>query len=1099
MRGRGLVRARLQADRSLLTACAVLVLVGAAVLAGLVTAVFDTATAAARDRLVQVPTDQRLLTVSARSSQDGVTAGQLARPGSLPAGAAVLDDLDRTLGAAGVPYFVHASASTDLIPLTGEGSQSEAGPLRVIAIANDDLPSHAELVAGEWPTANPGGPGGTIPVAIHAAAAKALGVAVGDTRTGELDGGTAAFRVVGTWVPRHADDPYFAGDPLEVKGSRGSTTFGPMVPGDPAALGRVGLRWRVVPDIGQLQAADLPALQRSIGSLTSAVREDPRLTNPDISTPLAPHVQDLARQSVATSSVSLVPVVLIAVLLGSALLLTAGLLADRRAGQTRLVRARGASAAQVARGMALEALVLALPGVLLAGPAALFVLSQVSSQRGTAPGGAPSTLTWGVGALGSVVGAVLVLTPSLLAARRWSVVASGPGRRRAAARSGLELALLLGAAVAVWQLRRYSGAATESAGGGLATDPVLVAAPALAVLAGAVLAARLVPLCARVWVRLTGRQRGVTGALAACDVARRPGAHSPLVLLLCLAVGAGMLAVGYRATWDDAQDRTAAAQVGADVQVALPDTALPPSAAAAVRAGALDAIPGTASVVPLLQEATTVGKTEAVLRAIGQPDRGAVQGVPLPEDTTDVRLRIRVEMTVGAIQEEIADGLRWTPSSLEGTSAGVSSTVWLATQEGEAVAFPLPASRIRPASPSLVTADLQVPAAAQGWRLIGLDVVFDAGAFPIPAKVTFAAAVEELGAKSAEAQWKKLDVPADSTGHDAPAWHSAPANPVRAASSQTVDWHLPESSLGLPAAEATLPIYAGGPLGTRLLAGPARTEAIPAVVSPELAKSVSLQPGAEFTAAYEGRQLRLTAERVADLPGSTGPALQFGLGDFADQLLESGHTPPTASRWRVMLDPEVRDDDARRGRVLEQLAAAGATVGTPNGTGQPGVRDVVLDRASVAKQLGATPPASSVPGQLRTGAVVALLVAAVGLGTALVLAAGRRRVEWAVLRVLGLSRRQVDGMAVLETATVGVLALAAGTLVGWVVCMLTVPSLVAGVSGAGITVEGAVVPLLPALVVLGSAAAVLAVLLVIRSLMARRRPRATDVRLGEDP
>ncbi|HEX5512051.1 MAG TPA: ABC transporter permease, partial [Actinomycetales bacterium] len=335
---------------------------------------------------------------------------------------------------------------------------------------------------------------------------------------------------------------------------------------------------------------------------------------------------------------------------------------------------------------------------------------------------------------------------------------------------------------------------------------------------------------------------------------------------------------------------------------------------------------------------------------------------------------------------------------------------------------------------------------------------------------------------------------------DAPVWHSAPGNPATSGN-HTVEWRVGEDAQ-LPATEATLPMYGGGPVGTRLLSGAPAAHEISALVSAELAETVSLQPGTTFTAAYEGRQVRLNAERVAPLPGSTGPALQIGLGDLARQLLESGQTPPTASRWRVMLHADVRGDERRRAAVLDELATAGvpaSTGGEQSGGGQTDVRDVVLDQASVAKELGSTPPGSSVPGQLRTGAVVALLVAAVGLGTALVLAAGRRRVEWAVLRVLGLSRRQVDAMAVLETATVGVLALAAGALVGWTVCVLTVPSLVAGVSAAGITVEGAVVPLVPTLVVLGAAAAVLAVLLVIRALVARRRPRAADVRLGEDP
>jgi hypothetical protein len=389
--------------------------------------------------------------------------------------------------------------------------------------------------------------------------------------------------------------------------------------------------------------------------------------------------------------------------------------------------------------------------------------------------------------------------------------------------------------------------------------------------------------------------------------------------------------------------------------------------------------------------------------------------------------------------------------------------------------------------------------------LIGLDVAFDAGPFMIPAKVTFAAAVEQVGARDAEGQWNDVDMPGGWTGSGAPQWHLAPGNPATAGR-DTVDWQVPDGSV-LPAAEGSLPIYGGGAVGTRLLSGASGAHDIPALISPELAETVSLQPGGHFTAAYQGRQLRLTAERVATVPGSTGPALQIGLGDLVRQQLESGQTPPTASRWRVMLDPEVRDDERRRSAVLEQLATAGVPASTGvarTGGGQTDVRDVVLDKASVAKELAATPPGSSVPGQLRTGAVVALLVAAVGLGTALVLSAGRRRVEWAVLRVLGLSRRQVDGLAVLETATVGVLALAAGALVGWAVCVLTVPSLVAGVADSGgsvggVTTQGAVVPIVPTLVVLGAAAGVLALLLLARAVLARRRPRAADVRLGEDP
>ncbi|MFV0135944.1 hypothetical protein ACLGIH_22485 [Streptomyces sp. HMX87] len=103
-------------------------------------------------------------------------------------------------------------------------------------------------------------------------------------------------------------------------------------------------------------------------------------------------------------------------------------------------------------------------------------------------------------ALAAVGCAVAVTLPALTSSQ-----AAG-GRARplpAPLRAGADAGLLLVAGVAYWQLdRQTSGAAADgraggSGGGPLGVDPLLVAAPALALLAGTVLTLRLLPPVAR--------------------------------------------------------------------------------------------------------------------------------------------------------------------------------------------------------------------------------------------------------------------------------------------------------------------------------------------------------------------------------------------------------------------------------------------------------------------------------------------------------------------------------------------------------------------------------------------------------------------------
>ena len=97
--------------------------------------------------------------------------------------------------------------------------------------------------------------------------------------------------------------------------------------------------------------------------------------------------------------------------------------------------------------------------------------------------------------------------------------------------------------VAGLRTRRYHGllvVATEPPGGRMlalaALDPVLVLAPVLTLCAGTLVMLRVLPLAARLGDRAAARRRGLTLAVAAWQMSRRPLRQAGPVLLAVLAV-----------------------------------------------------------------------------------------------------------------------------------------------------------------------------------------------------------------------------------------------------------------------------------------------------------------------------------------------------------------------------------------------------------------------------------------------------------------------------------------------------------------------------------------------------------------------------------
>ncbi len=464
--------------------------------------------------------------------------------------------IDATLGAGNEQWSAVLSDSFGLV------GRAEDEQTRLVSY--DDPARIATLAEGTWPN---GQVSDAMPAALPIRAAQALGIGIGDTLTVRpLVGSETAdltFHIVGLYEPQ-ATAALPAG--VEQAGFAQSDfrTYGPVLL-DRAALldavggGRVTARWRVLPNLDAVGPDELRSTARDIEILTST---EATSGNDSVlrATSTLPRVLRAIDEKVAAARAEVaLPGIALSVLSGVTLVVVAGVVADATRRERTVLRARGASRAQLVGLGLTDALLVSLPAVVITPVVATALVARLSGV----PFAAPAASTWLI-ALTAALCCVLVLaapaarTPTLT---EEGAAESRPSRRSGLARAGLDLAVLAVAAVTLWQLRSGSDARFDIA---------LVAAPALGVLAGALLVPRLLSRLAQLVERRTARRRGLGAALAARELGRRPRQHAGTAVLLATALGVGVLTLVYDRSWVVTAQQQVTARTGADIRVQLP-------------------------------------------------------------------------------------------------------------------------------------------------------------------------------------------------------------------------------------------------------------------------------------------------------------------------------------------------------------------------------------------------------------------------------------------------------------------------------------------------------------------------------------------------
>lgn len=919
------------------------------------------------------------------------------------------------------------------LPAAREGKQlslSADREARITPSSDAGLTEHATLVDGSWPGAASGDGTAESPYAgaLQADAAKQLGLTVGDVLELGPSSTAMSVKIVGTWLPKDADDPRWFSDPGVTTGNAlpagdGTDSFGPLIV-DEAVLPTLGpipfVHWIITVDANQVTPGDLAQLASVAANLRQAIIDEGTIGKGDILVygSLAETSSTVQRGLASVRGVTPVGILLAGLIGLIALVQLARLLALARRPENALLRSRGASAQWLTATGIGEAAVVAVVGCALGYATGAGALSALFGA---------SAIVFAPWEFAVLIALAVLATygttaflESIRLAQRDTVDDSG--RTRAAATIGTAVLAVAAASVAVWQSLLYGSPIVTTARGGTTVDPLAVVAPTLALIAIAlVLLVVFGPLTAA-WQRIAIQRPRLQPSYSARQVARGIGSYAVAVLVVSLAVGGVVIASGYSGSWRSLGDRNAELTAGADARVALTQSDFPLAGSEPVTGATFLTVPGVTDATPVFSTPVTIGDNDsgrltgipaAAIGSVVSDVEGTVdvaalesslsgfeqRGIELPAGTTSLKLDATlsvIDPTTG--QPATTKGYAGTTLWFQNSDGGISSAVLQqisvdSLKAGEAFTTSLNV-KFAPSEATrwLVAIEYSVRADSSWLKMHygGLEAMTSSGAQPV--------ALDTLG-------WMDLQFSAfaNSTVMDADGL-----------------------TLGLPGAQdGRNQLRMMDVDAQALAAGGVQFESprsVPVVVTQEFADAYDLAVDDEIDLRFSGTGLVVAstvAAIVPVLPGAASPNQALAdLNQLNDYLLRASPVVPRANQVWLAANGATPLDSA----ALESALPDGAAVVTPD---------------------NATDNSFAAPAELALwiAAIGCLLLAVISLGAVALTVARARRGEVVVLRAVGISARQQSRSRLGELSAIILVSVLCGLVGGLVVSTLTAANL----------------------------------------------------------
>ena len=897
-------------------------------------------------------------------------------------------DLARTIGA--VPHQVTRTvrAAPTAATVAGVALSTSTGAAAEIALGSDEgLREHSLLVEGEWPTSG-SADGKVVEGALQASAARTLGLKVGDTLVTD-DG--MSVRIAALWKPRDSAAPRWFAD-LATTGSELDEVselraYGPLdVPEAVLPQDGTDAQWTVTVPAGRVTKDDLATIATFSRAATAALTADRAATDGAVTTSggLSRTAERIDAELRSLIGITPIGTILLAVIGLAALLQLANLLVATRRQESVLLRSRGASVRRIVGGVSSDAALAAVTGCIVGTAASTGVLALTEGVV---------TPDWRVAA--AVIGATVLIftTVALVDARRLTRRDSmeDNGRRRGTAALAATVLVSAAAALAVAQLLLYGSPVIAAGSGRPRVDPVAVSAPAIGIIATALIVLTLFgPLVAGLARAATARP-GLQPFFSLAQVARRAGSFAVVVLLVAATVGTSVYLAALQSTANTLRERATELVSGAPVRVVArsgaslsvaPYVDIPGATAAPVSSEPIEVSDFTGRLIAL----PSSGIRRVMSPIGGAVDRAALAdalpthrlgGIALPE-TAD---RLRVTLTAGALPRfgDVDD------ASIVGPVGTARGSLWLQDAAGDVVQRTLDPIDLAQGQ-TMTESTLDLPLSVGGWHVVAADL----SAGP-NSQAVYTVSIAELSAQTDDAAPVPVALPSKgwAVQGSPPAYGSVDAL----------------GSIG-----ATISTESNA--DARLM--PARSVSrLPIAVTRLLADKFDLSVGSDIdvTLSETGQVEPATVAAVTSVvPGSTSDfSILAELGELGEHMLRSGVTPAAISEIWL-------SGATSRLPAVERIAGS-ATVSTLAAAGSS-TTSVALTALWISG-IGAI-----------ALALAAIVAAAVTLGRL-------RRPETLWLGSTGLSRREQSASRRAELLGVALFAAILGALGGIAVAALT--------------------------------------------------------------
>lgn len=711
--------------------------------------------------------------------------------------------------------------------------------------------------------------------------------------------------------------------------------------------------------------------------------------------------------------------------------LVATIVVERQTDAIILFRSRGASMGQVAALALGQGLSLGLPAIALAP----FIAAATTALLGLTPafhdvsGGdlLPVTIpaiSFAAAAVGAGLSIVTLVVPALLVARR--TVAS---QRRMEARPAasvihryyLDLAFVAVAGVVLYEVRQRSSVFEPSSTGGLGSDPLLLASPALIIGAASALVLRFYPLVLRLVSKLALPAAGLSLALALVQVVRNSRQYTRLTLLLLMAVAVGAFAASYASTTNRSYRDRASYDAGADLWLPAPPVTPVASAARAFddRLSGVDGVKKATTVIRINGGVAAIGGNSKPFQMLGV-DPGAMADILWwRDDFADQDL----PTLLGALSSsDVTPGrpLAGTPATISAWVRGDPDdkvmTLWV---------------RFRDATGRYDVAELGSADTGSTWRQLTADIASRSVVAPIsivsisitmPANLRSSAypalLVDDIVMTTTDGKAVPID--------DFESGIRWGALPIRAREQDSVSVVKDGAHGGQSAAKFT---FAPGTVNdTRGMFTTSQSLPLDAVVSDSFLGATGARIGSNVMM-YVGRgtlvpiTVRGSYHLFPTLPTGLGPSVIVNRNQFQAWAETAGFNDLfdiVPNEVMVSLKSPVDSEAVSKALVAQADPAHGMPT-------------VVSKEEQLDHNRRNPLIAAGGSGILFVAFAAILGLVAAALLLSLLTSVARRRVELAVVRALGVSRMQVLRMLILEYVTVAVIGTVVGSVLGVVV------------------------------------------------------------------